>query len=89
MGELTSEQENVIVMLAHLFDVPEEILSIPLPMLTPQEHAERDAAFLRDVDAAYADAVRVVGPRLIADAGLDPERYELAYEDLESPTWAS
>lgn len=79
MGELTHDREAAIMALACQLDVPEEVLRIP-PLFTPQEHVEREAAFLREVDAAYVEAIRVLAPQFIAEAGLDPERYELIYE---------
>ena len=78
MEDLTADREAAIRALAVALDVPEELLRVP-PVPTPQERAERDAALLGEVDAACAEAARVIGPRLIAQAGLDPERYELVY----------
>ena len=85
MDGLNPALEAALHSLAVGLDVPEELLRIP-PLVTAQERAEREAATLREVEEAYAEAVRAIGPRLIAGAGLDPERYELVYvREGESP----
>lgn len=79
MDDLSPYRDAVIGRLAQLLDVPEEILHIP-PLATPHERAALEAQSLRELDAACADAARVLGPRLLWGAGLDPERYELRWE---------
>lgn len=79
MEDLSPDQEAAVAALARQLDIPEEFLRIP-PPVTPRERAEREAAFLRDAQATHAEVVRMFGPQFIAAAGLDPERYELAYE---------
>jgi hypothetical protein len=51
--------------------------------IKPLDHAERarlEAEHIEWVERQYAEAVRQIGPGVVASFGLDPDRYELAYE---------